>query len=954
MSRIHTIPAGIAFADALAAGLLTRFADDPLKLSDCLVLLPTRRACRTLKEAFLRQSAGRSLLLPRLVPLGDLDAEELALSAGAHIAPALAPRRRQLLLAQLVQKFNPDWPPAQHLTLARQLGRLFDDIAIENADIDRLEELAQGDGISEHWEITLGFLRPVLAQWPAIVAAEDAVDAVARRNLLLEAQAAAWRECPPQHPVIAAGVTGVIPAIATLLKAILALPQGEIVLPGLPPAAECAGWWDKVDETHALYGLRDLLEKIEVPLSRVALWPGADESAARRELLHTALLPAAATDSWASLPAFDVTGLTRIDCASEQEEAALIALKLREVLEVPGHTGTLVTPDRNLGRRVAQMLRHWGLGIDDSAGTPLAKTEPATFLRLLLEYAEVPDGFNLLDLMKHPLMLGGLEAQECRTRIRNIEMQALRGKPRVLGFKALLERDPPHSEWLAELEAQTGPLLALASQSHIKLTELLRLLVETAEKLSDKDKLWRAEAGEALAGWVAELLDCARDYPAMSATELGDVLLTLMSDVMVRLRYGDHPRLTLLGPLEARLQSADVVILAGLNENSWPALPEPDPWMSRPMRKAFGLKSPEQRLGEEAHDFYTLAATSEVILCRSLRQDGAPSVPARWLRRLDTLLQAQKQSAPYERGHALLALARALDHTDEVKPVSRPAPRPPLAARPVRLSVTQVETLRRDPYAIYARKILGLEPVDEIEPEPGHAERGSFIHKVLNRFIKNHMDDLPPDPFPELMALGEEELAKAGLENEKALWWPRFRRAMEWFVATERFIRNSGRPAATEAYGEVTLSHGFVLHATADRIDYRNSDKALAVIDYKTGTLASESDRKKNVAVQLPLEAHIAAAGGFKGIPALPVAELDFWKLSGGEPPGLRVHLHDKAAPALMAGEAIEALEAMLALYRDEATPYASEPDPDLAPRYSDYRHLARTKEWASAGEEEE
>jgi len=957
VSAVYNIPAGLPFADVLAQGLLERYQAEPLQLAECLVLLPTRRACRTLKEAFLRQSDGKALLLPRMVPLGDLDAEELALTTGASIAPAISPRRRQLLLAQLVARFNDTWLPAQHLAYARQLGRLMDDIAIENADVAKLDDLASGTGISEHWGLTLNFLKPVLAAWPAILEAEGALDPVARRNLLLEAQAKAWRETPPQTPVIAAGMTGVIPAIATLLRAVLALPKGEIVLPGLPTSAAASSWWNKVDETHPHYGLRDLLAKLDLSLTQVALWPAVPQAnTARHNLLHTVLLPAAATDSWAHLPALNADGITRVTCANEQEEATLIAYKLREVLEEDGRTGTLITPDRNLGRRVAQMLRRWGLGIDDSAGTPLAKTESATFLRVLLAYAEQPDGHNLLALLKHPLMLGGVEPHECRSRAREIERLKLRGHPRINGIPMLLRREPPHAEWLQQLDAQMAPLLRLTGQKKVKLPDLLRELVLAGEALSSKEKLWKAEPGEALARWVAELMESARDYPALETAELGDVLLTLMSDAMVRLRYGDHPRLTLLGPMESRLQSADVIILAGLNEGNWPAPPEPDPWMSRPMRKAFGLKSPEQRLGEEAHDFYTLSATPEVILCRAERQDGAPSVPARWLRRLDTLLEAQKVTGPYERGEELLAHARLLDHTDALTPTSRPAPCPPLEARPNELWVTDIEKLRQDPYSIYAKIILALKPLDEIEPEPSNAERGSFIHAVLHEFLKRHKEELPPDPLPELLAIGDQQLQAAGLENEKALWWPRFIRAMNWFIETERKVRNSGRPIATEAVGKATLPNGFVLHAKADRIDYRDNDKSLAVIDYKTGHVPTDKERQQNIAVQLPLEAFIAAEGGFaaKGVPALPPSELEFWKVSGANPPGLRSPAGKDVSAMLMMNEAVAALAELVEHYRNPETAYTSLPDPDLAPRYNDYEHLARVKEWAGSNGEDE
>lgn len=963
MSAVYTIPAGAAFADTLAKGLLARFQAQPLKLAECLILLPTRRACRTLREAFLRQSGGKALLLPRLVPLGDLDADELALTTGAAILPAIAPRRRQLLLAQLVAKRLPELQPAQHLAYARQLGRLLDDIAIENADPAKLEELA-GE-YSQHWQITLEFLRPVLTLWPAILQEEGAIDSAVRRNQLLEAQAQAWQENPPQTPVIAAGMTGVIPAIATLLKAVLQLPQGEIVLPGLPTASEAHGWWDKLDENHPHYGLCDLLTRLDVPLTQVALWPGAEGHEARRELLHTALLPAAATASWANLPALEADGITRITCASVQEEATLIAYLLRGVLETPGRTGTLITADRNLGRRVAQALRRWGLGIDNSAGTPLAKTENATFLRLLLAYAEKPDGYRFLSLMKHPFMLAGLEPHECRTRTRRVETELIRGYPRMNGIASLLHRITRHDEmaadekqlltsWLADIQGKLAPLLQMVSSPAVSLTQLLRELVKAGETLSSPDKLWRAEAGEALAGWIADLLESARDYPPLPPAELSDVLLTLMSDVLVRLRYGDHPRLTLLGPLEARLQSADLVILAGLNEGNWPAPPEADPWMSRPMRREFGLKSPEQRLGEEAHDFYTLAASPEVVLCRAERQGDAPGVPARWLRRLDTLFEAQNITAPYARGEKLLAEARLLDQAGKVAPISAPNPCPPIESRPKALWVTDIEKLRRDPYQIYAKLILGLRAQDDIEPEANVAERGSFIHEVLRRFIEAHKEDLPADPLPELLRLGEEELAHAGLEDEKALWWPRFIRAMQWFMATEREVRTQCQPLATEATGSAQLPSGFVIKAKADRIDLAENGKSLAIIDYKTGTPPSDSERRLQVAVQLPLEAYIALKGGFKDVPALPASELSFWRLSGGDPPGERKSAGKDISPTDMMREAVDALEALLAEYAKPETTYPSEPLAALRPRYSDYRHLARTQEWANAGEEDD
>ena len=114
-ANVVNIAAGQSFADSLAQGILEQTSGDPLKLSEMLVLLPSRRACRTLREAFLRLSEGKPLLLPRMQPVGDVDADEVALLLAAEedaadvldIPPAISPLERQLLLAKRPTK---SWP----------------------------------------------------------------------------------------------------------------------------------------------------------------------------------------------------------------------------------------------------------------------------------------------------------------------------------------------------------------------------------------------------------------------------------------------------------------------------------------------------------------------------------------------------------------------------------------------------------------------------------------------------------------------------------------------------------------------------------------------------------------------------------------------------------------------------------------------------------------------------
>ena len=167
---------------------------------------------------------------------------------------------------------------------------------------------------------------------------------------------------------------------------------------------------------------------------------------------------------------------------------------------------------------------------------------------------------------------------------------------------------------------------------------------------------------------------------------------------------------------------------------------------------------------------------------------------------------------------------------------------PPTEARPTQLSVTQVESLIRDPYAIYARHILALRPLDPIDSDPGAADRGTIIHGVLDEFITAHPKNLPPNAEQALLDIGhqhfESHMSRPGI---RAFWWPRFQRIAAWFIDNERRRRDAGwRTVATEVDG-VRIFDGlqtpFTLKARADRIDAR-PNVGLAIIDYKTGKCA--------------------------------------------------------------------------------------------------------------------
>ncbi|OAN55235.1 double-strand break repair protein AddB [Paramagnetospirillum marisnigri] len=969
---VFTIPPGLPFVDTLAAWLLAEAGDDPLALAGMEVLLPTRRACRALSDAFLRLSGGRPLLLPTLRPLGDLDEDEAELSGldPLELPPAVAPLERRLILARLIMAMaqargGPVPAPDQAARLAAELGRLLDAVQSERLDFARLEKLVPDD-YAEHWQVTLTFLKILTQTWPAILAERGLLDAEDRLNRAVAARLESWRTTPPAHAVIAAGSTGSRPAVADLLAAVAALPNGRVVLPGLDSELDEAAW-TALDPGHPQFGLKALLVRLGRERAAVpALTATPDPRHRRVRLLAEALRPAGACEAWRELtplPPETLDGVSRLDAPGPREEAGAIALMLRQALEEPGRTAALVTPDRGLARRVTGELERWGIHIDDSAGRSLSLSEPGAFLRLVAEMAaESFAPHATLACLKHPLAAGGMDAAAFRALVRRLELTVLRGPRPTPGPGGLLAatKDRRLAALLADLETLAAPLVALLGRESVPLGELVRAHMELAESLAADDRLpgparlWKGEAGEVAARFAAELAAAAPSLGEIPGRCYAALLDELMAGVAVRSSWDHHPRLHIWGPLEARLQHADLLVLGGLNEGSWPAPPEADPWMSRPMRDAFGLAPPERRIGLAAHDFAQAFAAPRVVLTRSLRVDGTPTVPSRWLMRLEAVMTACGLSFA-EDAHQWLDWHALLDRPDSWSRAEPPAPRPPVAARPRRLSVTEIETWMRDPYAVYAKHVLGLRALDPIDADPGAAEYGSMVHLALERFALAWPQDLPPDPEAELLRIGAEVFAE-GVKSPavSAFWWPRFQSIARWVAERERARRPGIARVHAEVKGAIEIDAPyapFTLVAKADRID-RQADGGLALIDYKTGQPPSVKEVAAGYAPQLPLEAAMARHGGFEGVAAAEPSHLLYWRLKGGEGGGEERAAGDDVFT--LAAEALDGLAALVAAFDDPATPYAARPHPEHAPKYSDYLHLARVREWASGGEDAE
>ncbi|QPH52757.1 double-strand break repair protein AddB [Pontivivens ytuae] len=956
---VYAVPAGADFTACLVEGLTERLAGLPqLERARAQVLLNTRRAQRTV-EAALAADTRWTGLLPAIGTVTDLAEGD-----------AVPPLRRMLHLARLVAAMveaDPGLAPrAAVFDLANSLAALIDEMDAVGLPPEALAKLDPA-GHAEHWQRALAFLRIATEAWPEVRAEAEggAPDPEALRRAAVRARLATWQAAPAPGPVILAGSTGSRAWVRLLMEGITALPQGAIVLPGWDSDLPADIWRDlDLPADHPQYGLAQVCRALRIDPVHLPLWHGTD-GGARGRLVSLALRPAPTTDTWlAEAPArapevAEATAdLTLIEAKTPREEAETIAWTLRRAVEA-GETAALVTPDRDIARRVTAALDRWGIVPDDSAGRPLHLTPPGILLRQLaaLIGRPVPPA-DLVALLKHPLVGGTGEERRLHLR-RVIGLQTgerlLDGPApdwaKLAGWAEDRRNDDGAPGWIAWLRGALAPL----GTGGDDLADHIARLRQVAEALSGGEAgtptVWDEEAGLAAQAVLDRLAQATDAAGPVRAQDVARLLDTQLAAENVRAEaFLAEPRIRILGALEARMVRADLTILAGLNEGVWPGRPAPDPWLSRDMRRAVGLELPERETGLAAHDIQSALSGGRVVMTRAARVEGAPTVASRWLIRLTNLIEGlgPEGAAAFAdmraRGSRLLAEAVELDRPAQtMSPAPRPNPAPPPEARPRQLSVTRIETLIRDPYAIYARHVLGLKPLDP----PGRAAdalmRGTVLHAIMERFATALGGAEGAEARALLDRITEEVLtAEVPAPAIRALWRGRLLRIADVLVQREVDRRAAGVPVGLEVRGHRDLADPpFRLTAKADRID-RDAAGRYRIYDYKSGNPPSEKE-VRSFAVQLPLEASIAQAGGFAGLDPAPVAHLELIGL-GSDARTVPVDPHHEDI-----AQAWERLAALIAEYAQPGQGYIARSRPRLVKFASDYDHLARRGEWGDA-----
>ena len=970
-AHVYNVPFGNDLCDETASLILQAGAADPLSISSNILLLPNNRAVKAMSEAFVRQAAP-GLLLPRMVAVGDLALDEalgplLDPASAEHVVwPVIGTLDRILLLAKLVSKFRPNGQSissAEALRLARKLADMIDELEIEQVDFARFADVGIETDLAGHWQSSYGQLLEIFPAYRAEMSRRNLLGPAERRNLLLGRLEQRLTEAPPAVPIIAAGITTSAKAIARLLRRVARLPQGIVILPGLDLEMDGNQWTAlshptdeegerkprRNIEVHPQFHLKHLLDQMGVDRSEVDIIPTVTAARAHQAITDIFCLPEQSA-GWRDLPAArkKMPHVKLIEASDSAEEAKTIAVHVRGALEQAGQRIAVITPDRELAVRIAAQLRRWGINVDDSAGTPLLQTAHGTFMLALVDaIASRFSATSVLAIAQHPLVRAGEGRLAWLESARALDME-LRGPPEGVGLRAIMagllakrRKNKATITWWSELSTTLKPL---DTASHAAFSTLLEAIQNVASELTD-GTIWRGANGRELGRIWEEITTC--DLSAIGAADPASIVAIfteLFSGAVVRPPYGGHPRVAIYGLLEARLQQADIVICAGLNETTWPQIASPDPWLAPAIRRHLGLPTLDRNIGLSAHDLATALGARHVLLTRAKRDRSGPTVASRFLLRIKALLAAQLAT-----DGEMLALARQLDKPSVLIPfATRPAPEPNALQRRVTLSITDFDQLKSDPYSFYAKRILGLRVLEPVDADPTYAWRGTLVHDMLEKWFKE--DGCAADKLI--------ERADALLKDKsidpllRALWQPRIAAGLRWIAEeTRRLLDDELRAlVVAEESGTIELL-GVSVKGRADRID-RLADGSLVIIDYKTGIPPKPKQVNAGFALQLGLVGYMAEQAVIKGVSGQ-AGHFEYWSLAKNKDRGFGfVAVPTSIKPSgnkqkpedfvsFAKGQAEEALRAWI--LGSEA--FTAKLHPEFA-NYGDYDQLMRLQEW--------
>ena len=998
MVNIYNISPRYSFLDVLAKYVLETAKEQNLNIANDLILLPTRRSCRYLKEIFFNLNGKNASLLPTIRSLGDIDENGIALldyeneELEIDLPPAISSIERNLILSSMVKVKMKDLSEEQTYSLAVDLAHLMDTVEMEELSFDNLKNIVSVE-YSEHWQETLEFLKIITEEYPKVLAYYNLINPVARKVKLIEKQIDFWKKYPRKGRIFAGGSTGSLVPIAKMLKTIANMKNGFLILPGLDKNISDSDFEIltsdlTLNQNHPQYGLLKLIKGLSLKVSDIPelpLYENYDIAPQSREALSSyIMLSPQMNDSWENLrksQKFEqntLDGVSEITFDDESEEVLGLSLLLRKSIEENKKT-LLITPDRKIAKSVSNKLKRWNVLVDDSAGIPASDTITGNYFLLVLKM--IYDDFSpysLLAVLKHKYTHLGYSKEALETIITKFEKDILRlygNVKNIEDIEALLNLSPSSlakksprynskqtesstpiiSDLIKRVKGLTNDFYTLMkSKEKYNLYDLLVKhiqLVESfvsSEEINTNDTLYSSDLHEQFSSEIRDLLDSLKvlknkkdnlNIDCMTASAYFVFISNYFLSLNLRPTIGTDSNIAIMNSIEARLLPADLYIMSGLTDGVFPSVSSDDPWMNRAMKASFGLPLPERKIGLSSHDFIEFFCKKNVIMTHSSKIDKKTTITSRWLSKFSAIKEICNIKTDDYVSKEVKSWINNFNIEKNISRYLRPAPKLPkeIRMKPIKFSATEIETFLKDPYEIFVKKFLSLYKQDEINSNQLHIEFGDIIHNALDIFVKNNYQT-----SDELLNLMQQQISPTMNISQIDFWKPRFKEIAEWFVKSYTENKNKIQKSIVEEKGSFEFIKDFILEAKADRIDVL-TDGTLSIMDYKTGNPPSEKSVKRGDSPQLLVETIIAENNGYKNLPKnSKVSEIKYIKLKKDDL-GHEIIIDDIE-------DAVNNLQKILfntvKEFRNEDTPFYSQPNESKKLKFSNYDHLARIKEW--------
>ncbi len=860
--HIYYIPSSTSFIEQLSSWLIKKFD----KLADLTILLPSTRACLALEKSIVKKSTHQSIILPQIIPIGQLGTEQFIKQEPIEILSSpLSYYEHNLYLTKLILgKFGKTLTYPQALNITTSLSEIILNMSRNNIPLEKLAQIFLAE-LPKHFEMLSEYLTVIAKDWPLFLEQHKKQDFRSNHYEYINKLISKWQISPTNKPIIIAGSTGSVPSTKYLIKAIASLPQGFVILNDINYSISNEEWHD-ISETHHAYYTKNLLESLNYDRKHLIPILNHTPKYSRQNFLSLCMLPSTKTWQWAEQVIdhnYDCSNLEIIECSTTHQEAMVVMLRIREILEKQRDAKiAIIGNNPSLIKHITSFAQLWNIKINDNTGTQVTTSDQYQFLSLLV--AAIQNNFQ-------PQYLIALLKNSCYQEISNIhlaklEIKYLRGITKYSTLPQLIElttqkNDLELTDFLNTLHQETKELAALLKKHSASFKQLLQLTLQTGQSLTTQNQsstLWNNPQAIKVHQIFLDILNVAQIAGKILPKQFDTILATLLNNQVI---YADKivAQVSILSPLESRLLTFDYTIITGLNEGSWPSYNKTTPWLPFHLCKSLGLENRDQKHGQAAYHFFCLLQQPNLLITRAILENGNATTPSRWLLRLELIAgklgileQIKQNNHPLKQWYQQLYLPQSSNNHPNLPP-------PRTEKKITQLSVTQIEKLTRDPYSVYCSKILKLKKLDQINKTPDQREFGTFIHDIIDNLNKHYNEILADHTLFDKIALS---ILDGITLNQmiRNLWLLKFSKLKPWAMKFELDRRaDSNIQIFSETKGKFELNNDFSLTMKADRIEV--SDNEINIIDFKTGSIPSQQDIKSGFSPQLLLEALIVRDG---------------------------------------------------------------------------------------------